>query len=278
LASSWISELKLVAYKSVSFTNGCINKTCKNNDSNNYDESNDENYLGGKPHNVEVRAALILFHSVLRGGGGGERKNRRTRWTEWNHYLATNECGCDDSNGGGTARYGGTTTDDVTAVSRGDLDNDEVGDGQGEATFEIVSDMGTGRLIDSVRSLATLLSAELEIELCNVRDHAFTSRSHNFLDIRPNESGIVHLISQQSYNQLRSCGRLPCPHCTSWLMGSRGLWWHCLQVHNVKYSDATESAATVNGDSSMAIVPYEMVASLDMMKRKEEQHPQQQQH
>ena len=57
-------------------------------------------------------------------------------------------------------------------------------------------------------------------------------------------------------------------------MGSRGLWWHCLQVHNVKYSDATESAATVNGDSSMAIVPYEVVASLDMMKRKEEQHPQ----
>ena len=279
-SSSWISELKRIAYKSVSFPNGSINKQY-NNDATSNGNGDD---LGGKPHDVEVRAALILFHSVLRGGGGESKNdNIMKKQTKRNHSVATNECSCVDVGGGRTAV-------DVMVVSKEKVVDDNKDEkpsiGQNEGLFEIVSDMGTRRFIDSVKSLATLLSIELEIELNNIviqddDDHTtFTTTSSckqtNFLDIRSNESGIIHLTSQQRYNYLRSYGRLPCPYCTNWFMGTKGLWWHSLQVHNIKYSDAIESAATVNGNSLLAIVPYEVVASLDFMNWRHKQHPQNQ--
>lgn len=275
--SSWISELKCIAYKSVSFPNGCIINKQYNNGTTGNGNCDD---LGGKPHDVEVRAALILFHLVLRGGKG-ERKNKKQ--TKRNHSLATNECNCGEAGGGRIAET-------VMVASReefiDDNDDEESSLGrQNEGRFEIVSDMGLRRFIDSVQSLAILLSMELEIELNNnivVQDNDLTTctttsrTGNNFIDIRSNESGIIHLISQQRYNYLRSCGRLPCPYCTNWLMGTKGLWWHSLQVHNIKYSDATESAATVNGDSSLAIVPYKEIASLDFINCQQKQNPQQQ--
>ena len=299
LGSSWISELKRIAYKSVSFPNGRIinNKQYNNNNytaytatTSNGDDDDDDDDLGGKPHDVEVRAALILFHSILRGGKGerGNGNNNKKKRTKRNHSLGTNECNCGEA--GGAAEV---VMDDVSREEFINDNEDEEPSSLGQSNdglFEIVSDMGTRRVIDSIKSLATLLSMELEIELNNIvvqdDDHTtFTTtttstsscKHNNFLDIRSNESGIIHLTSHQRYHQLRSCGRLPCPYCTNWFMGTKGLWWHSLRVHNIKYSDATENATTVNGNSSLAIVPYEVAASLNFMNCQQKQNPQQHQ-
>jgi len=191
--TKWLEELKLISEKSVSFSNGNIT-----------------NGLEGKPHNVEVRAALTLYHRIRRV----YRKRKQQHNSQANEESDT-------------------------------------------SSFEVVSDFGTKRSIDSVQSLANILTIELEKELSNIQTAKCDKEEEtvSFTNIKSDNSGIICLVSKRRSEQLHNAGRLPCPHCTKWFKGTKGLWWHMLQAHNVGYSTATESAK--NEDDILAIVPYQ---------------------
>ena len=190
--NQWLEELKLVAEKSVSFSNGNIT-----------------NGLEGKPHDVEVRAALTLYHRI--------RRVYRKRKQQHNSQAY------EDS--------------DTTS-------------------FEVISDFGTQRSIDSVQTLANILTIELETELSNIQTtECDKEETVSFTNIKSDNSGIICLVSKRRSEQLHNAGRLPCSHCTKWFKGTEGLWWHMLQAHNVAYSTATESAK--NEGDILVIVPYQ---------------------
>lgn len=191
--NQWLEELKEVSEKSVSFSNGNIT-----------------NGLEGKPHDVEVRAALTLYHRI--------RRVYRKRKQQHN--------------------------------SKEKEESDT-------SSFEVISDFGTKRSIDSVQSLANILTIELEKELSNIQTTECDKKEEtaSFTNIKSDNSGIICLVSKRRSEQLHDAGRLPCSLCTKWFKGTKGLWWHMLQAHNVKYSAATESAK--NEDDNLAIVPYQ---------------------
>ena len=246
----WVEELRRIAYSSASFPNGV---------------NSNSNALGanGKPHDVEVRAALMLYHRIMprgkthggKGGGKGKAKRRRKQSGNVQCSNSTNNT---------------TQKDDDVLCNNNELENG------GDITVEIISDYGTRREIDSIRTLANLLSVELERELSpdhirqsdadddgqsedkilgnEAREINSQPNTVSFTDIRADNSGIICLISKNRSKQLHSAGRVPCPHCTKWFKGAKGLWWHQLSSHGMDYSIATESAAGIV--NALAIVPY----------------------
>ena len=192
--NQWLEELKEVSEKSVSFPNGNNTNT---------------NGLEGKPHDVEVRVALTLYHRIRRV----YRKRKQ-------HH------------------------------------NSQAKEESDTTSFEIISDFGIQRSIDSVQTLANILTIELETELSNIQTtECDKEETVSFTNIKSDNSGIICLVSKRRSEQLHDAGRLPCSHCTKWFKGTKGLWWHMLQAHNVQYSTATESAK--NEDDILAIVPYQ---------------------
>ena len=190
----WSEELMTISEKSVSFPNGNNTNT---------------NGLEGKPHDVEVRAALTLYHRIRRV----YRKRKQ-------HH------------------------------------NSQAKEESETSSFEVISDLGTQRSIDSVQSLANILTIELEKELSNTQTSAYEEgETVSFTNIKSDNSGIICLVSKRRSEQLHDAGRLPCSHCVKWFKGTKGLWWHILQAHNVEYSAATESAK--NEDDILAIVPFQ---------------------
>ncbi len=111
---------------------------------------------------------------------------------------------------------------------------------------EIISDMGVTRHIDSPRELADRILLPLE-SACRKEGVAH--------DVRSQPSGLICIVTVQRSQVLRREGKLPCPLCTKWCQGTKGLWWHHHQNHKVEYSDAAEFAAS--STDTMAIVPYD---------------------
>ena len=232
-SQQWLDELKRIAYSSISFPNGGV--------ANAKPSSGD----GGKPNDVEVRVALPLFHRIRREQSRGyntKKKNDKRKRKQENHREETGE----------------------PCTSSPNNEND---------SFEVISDLGTRREIDTIQTLANLLSLELESELNNQqqsdqsndliyetdidrrRSIIQPTNTTSFTDIRPDHSGIICLVSTHRSNQLRSAGRIPCSHCVKWFKGTKGLWWHQLSAHGIDYSLATETASgEVN---PLAIVPFQ---------------------
>ena len=159
-------HLRQVVVSSISFPN-------KKNDTTN-----------GKPHDIEVRLALSLFHQLKRKSEAG--------------------------------------------------------------MVEIISDMGLVRRIQSPRELAEQILLPLE-SACR-REGV----SH---DVRTQPSGLICIVTVHRSQLLRKEGKLPCPRCTKWCQGGKGLWWHQQQNHNVEYSEATEFSAS--STDVRAIIPYD---------------------
>lgn len=139
---------------------------------------------GGKPHDIEVRIALSLFHRWKRNSADGR--------------------------------------------------------------VEIVSDLGLARNILSTRELAELFVYPLE---------SFCRKEGLANDVRCQPSGLICIVTHRRSHILRMHGRLPCPFCTKWCQGEKGLWWHQQQNHNVEHSDATAFASS--STDYMAITPYD---------------------
>jgi hypothetical protein len=143
-------------------------------------------HAGGKPHDIEIRVALALFH----------------RWRR---------------------KDDGTTTE-----------------------LELISDLGLSRTIGSPLEMAQTICKPLETAICE------TGIAH---DVRCTPSGIITVVTQYRSKILRDAGTLPCPYCTQWLKGEKGLWWHQQQTHSIEHSDAAGVAAS--SSDSFAMVPYD---------------------
>lgn len=226
-SSSWHQLLTDISTTTISFPNGINHPNADN--------------INGSPSDVDVRAALKLYNVVK-----------------------------------------------VAAFKSG---YKPLSKGEG-VVFDIISDLGTHRLIDSVGTLANLMCVEIEKELAidvdtsrhittmNDGDTAemgdnYTTTPINtinntlqtnntiynlarttFYNIRPSpQSGIIHLISTHRSLQLHTAGRLPCPNCTKWCKGPKGLWWHQLKHHGVDYGGAMELAA--GSLDTLAVVRWE---------------------
>eukprot|EP00804_Cyclotella_cryptica_P029956 CCRYP_013417-RA/>CCRYP_013417-RA protein AED:0.02 eAED:0.02 QI:124/1/1/1/1/1/2/1044/373 len=229
----WSSQLRDIAYTSVSFPNGT--KRLHSND------------VCGSPSDVDVRAALVLYNRI--------KKTNHEMQNSWRDKFAS-EPQCNDC-----------------VKSKQQLNEqsslEKPRSSQKEFEFDIISDLGTHRKIENKKSLANLLSIEVEQELaisnkCSLPTHSdeapdsFFSGDKSrtsFFDVRPSESGIICLVSSIRSQQLHNAGRVPCRLCTKWCKGMKGLWWHQLKEHGVDYSSAMEVAAgSVN---ELAIVRFE---------------------
>ena len=242
----WKEELKKISRSTVSFPNRL------------------KSSVDGKPHDVEVRAALSLFHRIVRRtntcvqrmiyDGKSSLCNKRKRQSKCDAAIEK------------TTKRPSNGEHRVPSQELGSL-RDRV------VLFELISDFGTRREIDSIKSLANLLSLELEKELsarnslvqnrhdgsgnghvelpkATSNDGSFKMAEDQnlvpfmiFCDIRSDDSGTICLVSSHRSKQLHAAGRIPCPHCVKWLKGNRGLWWHQLSAHGIDYSSATESAS-----------------------------------
>jgi hypothetical protein len=144
-----------------------------------------------------------------------------------------------------------------------------------DIAFDVISDLGTHRRVSDAKSLAELLSIEVEQELA-IENSSSSKHTHSdaigadftkhlqppdskqnltFFDIRPSESGIICLVSSSRSQQLHAAGRVPCTRCIKWCKGMKGLWWHQLKEHGVDYSNAMEVAA--GSENELAIVIYQ---------------------
>lgn len=201
----WKEQLQRISKSSISFPN------------------NNESNVDGKPHDVECRAALTLFHII----GNILGKNAIS-----NNYV--------DKDGKKPKRK---KKKNQTADSN--KSNSKI-------SFELISELGTQRHVCSATSLANLLSLELEKELQPSSSNKYIIQ---FFDIRSNESGIIHMVSKKRSNELHVAGKLPCSHCVRWFKGQKGLWWHQLKAHNITYASATESAA--DAVNCLAVVVFD---------------------
>ena len=155
---------------------------------------NKKDGIDGKPHDVEIRLALSLFHRWKR-----KRK-------------------CDRE----------------------------------EYSVEIISEMGLTRRVNSPRELADLLLVPLE---------AACHREGIADYVRSQPSGMICIVTTQRSQLLRSVGnKLPCPHCTKWCHGEKGLWWHQQLHHKIEHSEAAEVAAS--SVETLALIPYVPLADI----------------
>ena len=195
--------------------------------------------MDGKPHDVECRAALSLFHIIRnslgnKGASNNNKKNVDNDGKKQKRKKKKNQTANSNNNANGLS-------------------------------FELISELGTQRQISSATSLANLLSLELEKELLSSSSStsSFKSNTIQFFDIRSNESGIIHMISNKRSNKLHQAGKLPCSHCVRWFKGQKGLWWHQLQAHNITYASATESAA--DAVNCLAVVVFQEVVQRSVL-------------
>ena len=109
----------------------------------------------------------------------------------------------------------------------------------------MVSDLGLTRQLKSAKDLADLLVYPLE---CFFRKEGLAN------DIRCQSSGMICIVTNRRAHVLRVDGKLPCPICTKWCKGEKGLWWHQQQSHKVTHAEATAFASS--STDVMALVPY----------------------
>jgi ankyrin repeat protein len=109
---------------------------------------------------------------------------------------------------------------------------------------EVVSDMGLSRQIRSPKEMAELLQLPLETA-CH--------REGTIHEIRAQSSGLIYIVTAERSLMLRQSGKLPCPHCSKWCQGEKGLWWHQQQNHQIEHSVAAEVAASSNDVLAMVL-------------------------
>ena len=219
-STEWHQALYELAAKSVSLTNGGKSKSGGDASDNG----------GGKPHDIEVRVALSLFHKYKCNARKRTRTGDATECTQPNNRTEENE-------------------DNRTATA--------------EVPLQLVSDLGFCRPIDSAGELAKLIALDMEEHLQDEEEsHTDDGNSPSTNlgticdDIRPAaDSGILCLTTKHRVQQLRHSGKLPCPICIKWCNGEKGLWWHRQVEHGAGHGDAMEDAT--NAVDTLAMVVYD---------------------
>ena len=231
----------------------------KNNNSN----ANSGKGNNGKPHDVETRIALTLYHQWRRNPTADSHSKE----------SITNKSQQEPNQ---------TTTGGNNCASAA----------QSPPSFvTITSDLGLSRELTSPRQLANLIVPFLE--------EGFRNNPHWNMapDIRSQPSGIVSMISSNRSQILRLAGRLPCPYCIQWCKGekvcsswhdcdtttflsnacgltlfsnfclynTKGLWWHQQEYHKVEHSRATAmaQATTINSGAMVLYTGPNIVLKMD---------------
>ena len=215
--AEWHQALYELAAKSVSLTNGGKSGG----------DASDNG--GGKPHDVEVRVALSLFHKF--------------------------KC---------NARKRARTGDDEGPPRDKQIAESKTQKAAAEVPLQVVSDLGLCRPINSAGELAKVIALDVERNLHEQdteesdvgADSPSTSLGAICDDIRPAaNSGILCLTTKRRVQQLRHSGKLPCPLCIKWCNGEKGLWWHRQVEHGAGHGDAMEDAT--NAVDTLAMVVYD---------------------
>jgi len=187
----------------------------------------------GKPHDIEVRAALKIYHKFKKS-------------TVTNFQRAQNFEDFDDSPDIGCL---------VSPIKRRQ--------DQMTSSVALTSDMGLNRVVLSPQQLADHLAnimEELMLEQVFGEEgsqlfDSNTRRDRWCRDIKVDASGIICLTTCARAEELQiRYGRLSCPSCLVWCKGTKGLWWHQQQEHNFDHSHATNSAALSSGVHSRALI------------------------
>jgi len=187
----------------------------------------------GKPHDIEVRAALKIYHKFKKS-------------TVTNFQRAQNFEDFDDSPDIGCL---------VSPIKRRQ--------DQMTSSVALTSDMGLNRVVLSPQQLADHLAnimEELMLEQVFGEEgsqlfDSNTRRDRWCRDIKVDASGIICLTTCARAEELHiRYGRLSCPSCLVWCKGTKGLWWHQQQEHNFDHSNATNSAALSSGVHSRALI------------------------
>eukprot|EP00797_Seminavis_robusta_P029501 Sro599_g173130.2 (211) ;mRNA; r:6366-6998 len=100
--------------------------------------------------------------------------------------------------------------------------------GKSTTIIIVTSDMGLQRQISSPLELAALWVLPLEVGLRNA------GIAH---DVQCHSSGLIGIVTLERSLLLRQHGRLPCPQCPKWCLGTKGLWWHQQQCHSIEHSE-----------------------------------------
>ena len=291
-----LALLQELARKSVCFTN---NKQSKKQDP----KTNSKMVLDdvssppppsdvdGKPHDIEVRIPLTLYHrwknnnkrnnnNQKRNERKKQKRRRQSGTSEGNGEIkCTDETNRSDNINGKDSNSdqihggdGGTSSQQAQLSSSLSSNTDEVNGDSG--MIEIVSNFGLVRTVSCPYELATLLIQPLEDLLCqNSKPSSFssttensqigTARKHEYqlsslFHVQATESGILCITTEERSKQLQNAGRFPCPYCVTWCKGMKGLWWHQQLNHNIQHNLATSTAITNTyaATSSLAIVVY----------------------
>ena len=244
--------------------------------------------VDGKPHDIEVRIPLTLYHRWKNNNKRNNNQKRNERKKQKRRQSGTSEDNGvdkfnDDINGsnningkdsnsdqirdndGGTSSHQTRLPSSFSSNTEGDCDSGIIG---------IVSNFGLVRTISSPYELATLLIQPLEDLLCqNSKPSSFSLTIENgqisktrqdeyqlssLFHVQATESGILCITTEERSKQLQNAGRFPCPYCVTWCKGMKGLWWHQQQNHNIQHNLATSTAIanTYAATASLAIVVY----------------------
>ena len=192
LPPDWHRTLRELARKSVSFPNGKRRRRPRPGGFPGEVEGG-----GGKPHDIEVRAALSLYN---RFAGRGGRPDRRRQAAE--AKAETAESGSAQSrlqmvSNMGLHRPIRSATGLASLLAQ-DMERNGAAPGSSGTVAADAADDGRAEAA-AVPPLSVL---------CN--------------DVRSDASGIICLITKSRMDALRQSGRLPCPLCTKWCREGRG--------------------------------------------------------
>jgi ankyrin repeat protein len=223
---------------SICFPKNNNSNTSKSNNNNNNNKGNN-----GKPHDVETRIALTLFHQWKRDAVTRIKNHKNTISHITNINSNDSNCKIKSSSSSSSSSNKSTTATPNEAAA------DYVQPPNPSSIVTIISDLGLSRDLSSPRQLADLICPILEEEFRNNPQWEIAP------DIRSQSSGILSMITMKRSQLLRQAGRLPCPFCIQWCKGEKGLWWHQQQYHLVVHSQAAAvaQATIINLD---AIILY----------------------
>ena len=280
-----LSLLQDLSRSSVSFPNGKTKKKSKKETSN--DASPDSTAIDGKPHDIEVRVPLTLYHrwkNQANRNHKSQKKKQKKRQRE--HAASSNEKNehCDSNNSNVS------TTNAIERSSQSCSDSAGMSSCESQSSpatapptqtlqhlskslssndysdstrLHVVSNLGLVRTVSSPYELAGLLIQPMEDLLCQNQGPSAAliqkPQSSSLYHVQTTKAGILCITSEERAKQLQNAGRFPCPYCIAWCKGMKGLWWHQQLNHDIQHNQATSTAIsnTHAATSSLAIVVYQ---------------------
>ena len=157
----------------------------------------------GKPHDVETRIPLTLFHQWKRDLIVNRNKSNINKTTEDvnESIIATAAC---------------TASEQVALKQTNAYPSSPSSSSSSSLpVVTITSDLGLNREIHSPQQLANLLAPLLEEDFRNNPEWEMSP------DVRSSPSGILSMITKKRALMLYNTGRLPCPYCIQWCNGTK---------------------------------------------------------